>query len=417
MTQASVTVRNLTKVFALAEHGGGHVSLFGALRAGRPESGLREVRALDDVSFTLKEGDRVGIIGPNGAGKTTLLSILAGIAAPTSGHVEVEGDVHAMLTIGAVLRDDLTGRQNIDLDASVHGRSPADTAAVRDRIIEFSELGEFIDRPVQTYSSGMKARLAFSMGAFINPDILIVDETLSVGDAFFSEKASRRMREVAAGGRIVIVVAHGLAAIVDMCSRCLWIDNGRVVMDGDPKTVTAAYQQAVQQADEAELAQKFGRATSSENLRRDVARLDQLSLHQANDERLTAVSAVQPLQITVKGSMDALSGASDGQLEGGRMLIMSLLRVDGRLVWRYESSDADLRLPDEGGFEACIHMDPLLLGADLYRLEATLVDDVGVLDTLARVFNVVDEEGQHGGAPLLLCPPQIKARAKTGVPS
>src|SRR5262249_12476742 len=222
--KASIKVDEVEKVFALAEHGGRPVSLGEALRGGKRTLTTREVWALHKVSFEIHEGERVGIIGPNGAGKTTLLSILAGLTEPSAGRVEVNGDVHAMLTIGALLREDLTGRENITLDASVHGRSSRDIACVVDRIVEFSELGEFIERPVRTYSSGMKARLAFSMGAFINPDILIIDETLSVGDAFFAQKAQQRMREITAAGRIVVLVSHGMASIVEMCTRCIWLD-------------------------------------------------------------------------------------------------------------------------------------------------------------------------------------------------
>ena len=134
--RAAIKVRELSKIYALAEHGGRPVSLLAALRAGKRET-VREVRALDGISFDVIEGERVGIIGPNGAGKTTLLSILAGISAPTSGSVEVAGDVHAMLSIGTVLRDDLPGRENIDLDASIHGRNQAEFAAVREQIHQF----------------------------------------------------------------------------------------------------------------------------------------------------------------------------------------------------------------------------------------------------------------------------------------
>src|SRR5258705_10546102 len=165
--RAAIRVRDVGKVFALAENGGGPVSLMRALRAGKRNVESRLVHALEGINFEIGESERVGIIGRNGAGKTTLLSIMAGLTEPTSGRVEVDGDVHAMLTIGAVLRDDMTGRDNIYLDAAVHGRSRDETDAIAGCIVEFSELGEFIDRPVRTYSSGMKARLAFAMGAFI----------------------------------------------------------------------------------------------------------------------------------------------------------------------------------------------------------------------------------------------------------
>src|SRR5262249_3259859 len=161
-------------------------------------------------SVTLKvgSGERVGIIGRNGAGKTTLLSILAGITQPTRGTIEVSGSVHAILTIGTVLREEATGRENIFLDGAVHGHAQEASKALAATSIDFAELGEFIDRPVRTYSSGMKARLAFAMGAFTRSDILIIDETLSVGDAQFSRKATRRMKQLTGEGQIVIVVSH-----------------------------------------------------------------------------------------------------------------------------------------------------------------------------------------------------------------
>ena len=237
----------------------------------------REIRALQRVSFSIGSGERVGIIGRNGAGKTTLLSLLAGIAQPTSGEIEVLGNVHAMLTIGMVLRDEATGRENIFLDGAVHGHSPELIEELVPKIIDFVELGEFIDRPVRTYSSGMKARLAFTMGAFTVSDILIIDETLSVGDAAFSRKATRRMKELASEGQIVIAVSHSLSSIVEICDRCLWLDGGRLVMDGPAQEVTKAYAQAVDAADEAELKQKFesdGLRPASPGKRDDQERRD-----------------------------------------------------------------------------------------------------------------------------------------------
>jgi lipopolysaccharide transport system ATP-binding protein len=402
LMHAAIKVRELGKIYALSEHGGGPVSLLAALRAGKNETKVREVRALDGISFDVVEGERVGIIGPNGAGKTTLLSILAGIAAPTFGTVEVEGDVHAMLSIGAVLREDLTGWENIDLDASVHGRRQAEIDAVREQIISFSDLGDFIDRPVHTYSSGMRGRLAFSMGAFINPDILIIDETLSVGDFFFNQKASRRMKEVAASGRIVILVSHGLGSVVEMCSRCLWIDRGRIVMDGDPNTVTSAYEASVREADEASLARKFGEGGGDRIIRSAAGELAKVTLAQNNTDRQATVMAMRPLEIGVAGTLKNSRGPCG--------LSISVLRVDGRLVWQHSSIEAGLHLPDAGPFKARAVLDPFILGADLYRLEVSLIDQDGILDRSTRVFEVVDEEGQHGGKPLLLLPPRITVR-------
>jgi lipopolysaccharide transport system ATP-binding protein len=400
LMRAVVSVKDLCKVFALAKPG--RVSLVEALRAGRRSLHTREVRALDRVTFDIAEGERVGIIGPNGAGKTTLLSILAGLTPATSGSVSVVGDVHAMLSIGAVLREDLTGNENIDLDASVHGRGGKEMRAVREKIMIFSELGEFLDRPVHTYSSGMKARLAFSMGAFIDPDILIIDETLSVGDVFFGEKAARRMKEIAASGRIVIVVAHSLKAVVEMCTRCLWIDQGRIMMDGEPGDVASAYEAQVRRVDESELARKFGLVAGGKSTCAASGAIRCVKLKQNGEDRQATVAALRPMEMQIAGTL----GDCDGPCE----LSLALLRVDGRRVWSASSREAGQRLPAAGPFIVRVIMDPFLLGADLYRLDVGLRNKQGGVAAASRVFEVVDEEGQYGGKPLLLCPPVITVK-------
>lgn len=402
MKRASVRVERLSKIFSLAEQGG-HVSMWRALRMGKPTERRREVPALSDVSFAIEEGERVGVIGANGAGKTTLLSILAGVAEPTSGRVAIEGEVHAMLSIGAVLRDDLTGRDNIALDVSVHGRQVDDLDGFVEKVIAFSELGEFIDRPVRTYSSGMKARLAFSMGAFIDPDVLIIDETLSVGDAFFSAKASRRVAEIAAQGRIVLLVSHSLGSIVQMCTRCLWLDQGRLVMDGDPKAVTGAYEAAVRQSDEADLARKFGAAAPGGP---QIAGADGLigavTLRQNGAARAPGVAAMVALAVEIEGAVPAEVALADVTLE--------ITRVDGRGVWRRSLSEEGLAPPGPGPYRLVVDFDPFLLGASLFRLDVRAFDRSGASRVASRVFEVIDEEGQFGGAPLVFYPPVATAR-------
>lgn len=398
--KALVRARDVNKVFALAEHGG-PVSLLAALRAAKRETTHREVHALHDVSFEIREGERVGIIGRNGAGKTTLLSILSGITAPTTGELEIRGDVHAMLTIGAVLRDDLTGRENIRLDGAIHGKSSEEIESHISEIIAFSELDEFIDRPVLTYSSGMKARLAFSMGAFVNPDVLIIDETLSVGDVFFSEKAEKRMKEITRQGRIVIVVSHSLAFIDNTCNRCLWLDQGKLVLDGPPADVTRAYQAAVEQADEIELTAKFG-AGEKVSERPDAGRLHSVALEQERHPLAATARAFVPLQAIIHGAIGNLARSADIRL--------SILRVDGRRIMSQRLSEAGEALPQQGLFTASVAFDPLILGAGLYRFEVTLMDADGSIDTAYRVVEIIDEEGQFGGVPLLFCPPIISAK-------
>jgi len=398
---ASIKVRGLTKIFALASRGGSSASLTEILRSGSRRPNVREVHALRDVNFDIAKGERIGIIGGNGAGKTTLLSILAGLTEATTGTVEVVGDVHAMLSIGMVLREDMTGRENIFLDASIHGKAIAGNAAIVDRIIEFSELGEFIERPVRTYSSGMKARLAFSMGAFITPDILILDETLSVGDAFFAAKASRRMKEVANSGSIVIVVSHAVATIREMCSRCLWLANGQLMADGDSATVTKEYENAVQQSDEDELLRKFS-ANAVIDRRPEAGSLGQVRIAQDAVSRASTLIAMRPVRFEISGVVGRPAGNCDVHVR--------ISRVDGRRVWEGALSPHGQTLSSEDGFVVMIEMNPFVLGADLYQLVAELRDEQGVCDTFVRVFEVIDEEGQVGGKPLLYYPAEVSVR-------
>ena len=400
--KASIRVRRLDKHYVMTEAKQGSVSLFQALRQGKRETVSRKIEALSDVSFEIHEGERVGVIGRNGAGKTTLLSILAGVAEQTSGTVEIEGEVHAMLTIGAVLRDQATGRENIYLDGAVHGKSREEIERRAQDIIDFAEIGEFIDRPVHTYSSGMKGRLSFAMGAFIEPDILILDETLAAGDVFYAEKAMRRMKEIASKGRIVLMVSHSLETIVEMCDRCLWLDQGRLIMDGPPRRVADAYMAEVSQADEAELQRKFEAGEPFEP-RPDAGAMRALEIHQGGEPRAATARAFEPLTVRLGASLSRCQGQPD--------LRIQITRVDGRMIWRGSASTSLGReLPVEGAVEVSITFDPFLLGADLYSLEATLVDAAGVIDRRRRAFEVVDEEGQFGGKPLLFLSPLTSSR-------
>ena len=201
-----------------------------------------EFWALRDVSFTVDRGEVLGIIGHNGAGKSTLLKIIAGILKPTTGSVAVQGTVVPMLELGSGFDYDLTGRENVFLNGAILGYSEAFLKENYQEIVDFSELGRFIEVPLRNYSSGMVMRLAFSIATVVNPDVLIVDEILSVGDAEFQEKSRRRMMELMGGGTTVLFVSHSLDQIREMCDRVLWLDHGEVKMLGDAKTVCEAYE-------------------------------------------------------------------------------------------------------------------------------------------------------------------------------
>ena len=192
----------------------------------------REFTALDHVSFTVKKGETLGLIGRNGAGKSTMLKVISGILKPTEGSVVCHGNVVPMLELGSGFDMDLTGRENIFLNGAILGYSEEFLKEKYEEIVEFSELGQFIEAPIRNYSSGMLARLAFSIATVVQPEILIVDEILSVGDAQFQEKSKRRMLELMGGGTTVLFVSHSIEQIREMCNRVVWLERGSVRADG-----------------------------------------------------------------------------------------------------------------------------------------------------------------------------------------
>jgi lipopolysaccharide transport system ATP-binding protein len=197
--------------------------------------------ALKDVSFTLARGDILGIIGRNGAGKSTLLKILSRITDPTEGRATIKGRVNSLLEVGSGFHPELTGRENIYMNAALHGMRRREIQRKLDEIVVFSEVEKFIDTPVKRYSSGMFTRLAFAVAAHLEPDILIVDEVLAVGDAAFQRKCIGKMGEVAGAGRTVLFVSHNMAAVRNLCSRGLLLKEGRMALLGDIEEVSRAY--------------------------------------------------------------------------------------------------------------------------------------------------------------------------------
>lgn len=202
-----------------------------------------EFQVLDDISFEVKKGEVVGIIGKNGAGKSTLLKIIAGVMKPTSGRVIANGNIVPMLELGSGFDPELNGRENIFLNGAILGYSQEFLQKKYDEILEFSELGQFIDMPIRNYSSGMMMRLAFSIATVVQPEILIVDEILAVGDEGFQNKSKARMMELMGGGTTVLFVSHSLQQIEEMCDRVIWLDNHKIKMIGETKEVCKAYEE------------------------------------------------------------------------------------------------------------------------------------------------------------------------------
>ncbi|HID65331.1 MAG TPA: ABC transporter ATP-binding protein [Anaerolineae bacterium] len=258
MSDIAIRVENLSKLYHIGKQQERYKTLRAALadtfmapfrRAGKllrgQATGAAEldetIWALKDVSFEIKHGEVVGIIGRNGAGKSTLLKILSRITEPTEGYAEIHGRVGSLLEVGTGFHQELTGRENIYLNGAILGMKRSEIERKFDEIVTFSEVEKFIDTPVKHYSSGMYLRLAFAVAAHLEPEILLVDEVLAVGDAAFQKKCLGKMGSVAKEGRTVLFVSHNMGAVTQLCERALWLDEGRLKLTGLSSDVVAAY--------------------------------------------------------------------------------------------------------------------------------------------------------------------------------
>lgn len=252
----AIVIRSLVKRFRKSTIRREHTTLKSELvrwvkRLGRsrPED-QKYIEAIRGIDLTIPKGKTVGIIGRNGSGKSTLLKLMTGIYTPTSGTIEMHGRISALLELGAGFHPDFSGRENILINGIILGMTRAEIRERMDTIIEFSELGDFVDEPVRTYSSGMYARLAFAVATHVDPEILIVDEVLSVGDEHFAKKSMAKMTEFKNAGKTIILVTHDLSSIQRWCDLGVWIDAGRIRRVGNPAALVEEYKRAVALAEE-----------------------------------------------------------------------------------------------------------------------------------------------------------------------
>ena len=251
-SDAVIRVQGLSKCYQIYEHASDRLRQFVLPRlqhfiGRRPTQYYREFWSLQDVSFDVKRGETVGIIGRNGSGKSTLLQIICGTLNPSVGSVEVWGRVAALLELGSGFNPEFTGRENVYLNAGVLGLSREQTVQRFADIEGFADIGQFIDQPVKTYSSGMMVRLAFAVIAHVDADILVIDEALAVGDAFFTQKCMRFLRRFMQTGT-VLFVSHDTASVQNLCSRAIWLERGQIAQEGNPKAVSEHYLQAFYEA-------------------------------------------------------------------------------------------------------------------------------------------------------------------------
>ena len=239
MAEPIITFKNVSKTYILYKNDQARFkALF--IKPKNPKTN----KALNDVSFEINRGESVGIVGDNGAGKSTLLKMITGVAFPDDGEIFVNGKVAALLELTAGFSMEMTGRENIYLKGYILGLEDDYIKTIEDNIIEFAELGDYIDQPVRTYSSGMKMRLGFAINVNIEPDVLVVDEALAVGDASFKKKCKNKIKEIIAAGTTVLYVSHSAASVKEICPRSIFLKKGTVIFDGPTEETLKVYEES-----------------------------------------------------------------------------------------------------------------------------------------------------------------------------
>lgn len=339
MSDTAISVRHVTKTYSLYR---------------KPVHRLLEIfhplgkkyhtpfRALEDIDFEIEQGKALGIIGRNGSGKSSLLQLITGIQQPTSGTVQVNSRISALLELGAGFNPEFTGRENVYLNTAIQGFSEEDTDERFQKIAEFADIGEFIDRPVKTYSSGMYIRLAFAAAISVQPEILIIDEALSVGDIFFQQKCMTHMQKMMEGCTIVLV-SHDMHSIVNLCDRVLLLENGRTVFDGDPVEGVSQYTKILHD-EHFSGNQKTETAERAQVLPQDIidwmtAQADDFSQWvKVPDEKRsgTGQAVIESLSITAKG--EPLNLVQQGDVISIRMLVHAAADMD-EIIFGYNIKD------------------------------------------------------------------------------
>ncbi len=348
----------------------------------------RDLWALHNVSFDVPRGQILGVIGPNGAGKTTLLKVLSRVTPPTEGVVEGRGRVIPLLAIGAGFQQDMTGRDNVFMNAAMYGIGAADVEQQLAEIFEFAGVTEFADVPVKKYSSGMYIRLAFSVAIHMQPDILLADEVLAVGDQEFQEKCLTRVEEAGRRGVTVLFVSHDMAAITRLCHRVLWINGGEIVEIGDPETVVSRYQNAAFSVNAAQLSGRRSGAHVS-----PVGEIVQVTLHGADGGQVGAVKANEPVRLRILHRFS----------KGGYLARYTLhVKARGAVAFRSRIPE-DAAIAEPGLYTAEVVIPADLLSDTMYTVDVDVIGINGrewhpMVATNAVTFQVFAPESQQRDA-------------------
>lgn len=364
----AIRVENVTKLYR--RHGrrrsvGSFKSAFLSGMGARALSPDAAVPALSDVSFSLAQGETLGVVGANGSGKSTLLKLLAGIVRPTAGRVEVRGRLAALLELGAGFHPEISGRENIAISALLLGMSKKEIAARFDTIVRFAEIEEFLDAPVKTYSSGMAVRLGFAIAAHSDPDVLLVDEVLAVGDEAFAHKCLEKFSEFERAGKTLLFVSHDLSLVSARCRRAIWLDRGRLAADGPAAETVALYRERVAREEDEGRLSAAAAAASGARIGSGVATLETVRLRDAEGRETRRLRSGEPASVEMV--VNAPHPVSDFVFGIG------IATVSGRLVLGV-NTDADGLCGQElsGQARVVLEIPALDLAPGLYSLDAAV---------------------------------------------
>jgi lipopolysaccharide transport system ATP-binding protein len=380
------------------------------IRGQRQQGELRLIESLRGINLTIPKGRTVGILGRNGSGKSTLLKLITGIYTPTSGSIEVNGRISALLDLGAGFHPDFSGRENILINGIILGMTRAEAVERMDDIIAFSELGEFIDEPVRTYSSGMYMRLAFAVATHVDPDILIIDEILAVGDEHFAKKSLAKMTEFKQKGKTIVLVTHDLGTVERWCDMAAWIDGGRIRRVGSPSEVAQEYRQAVALAESSavtftppalaqgdtgrlpDVPQAPGEASKAEAAPPEPIVISQVRILDAAGAELRSLLPEHPAELCI--DYTAREGTEGAEFE------VSLEAEDGRRLYttstRIDAVALPARLPLQGRVRFILERLELLGGEYVVSVQAKVPGASSAGPRTQCRFAVVSEREDHG---------------------
>lgn len=414
MTKTIIKVENISKRYSLGtkEHSFSiQESFLNIFKKRKPQ---KTFWALKDINFEVKEGEILGIIGANGAGKSTLLKILSQITPPTTGKITIKGRVASLLEVGTGFHGELTGRENIYLNGAILGMSHKEIKSKFDEIVDFSEISKFLDTPVKRYSSGMYVRLAFAIAAHLEPDILIVDEVLAVGDASFQKKCLGKMHDVAKGGRTVLFVSHNMAIINELCPKCVLLDQGQIVAHGNTNKVIAGYLSKQYRRSEGIIDLKDPKLRRN-SLKKSVFKFTQFSILNSKGKPSARLRLHEPFSLIIKGlltkSIDGLKVAFSIDSPMGFPLFNSFNKDSG-LTTKY----------DRGEISFVVKFDSNILAPGIYNIGLG-ASGTGVVDWIpeALMINIeqVSSDGQsinpdHGGVIVYPCKWLIDSTQREG---